>query len=169
MQRTKAATLFSSVFSLFSIPRLLPWNAAICEPCVYLSLSLCVSLSLRLVLFSFTTPTIVCAEAAFCIKAFFFFLPSHLTVYCLLKAHRSISKNENWFHSARLKKKKQTNKKNKAGSAVHLKAADHGNRRSTKQNKTKQKKSTIGVIAASYSLDIPHSWGSSVRVDYRMR
>lgn len=34
--------------------------------------------------------TIVCTEAAFCIEAFI--LPSHLTIYCLLKAHQPILK-----------------------------------------------------------------------------
>lgn len=47
-------------------------------------------------------PTIVCSEAAFCIKAFFFPVPSHLTIYCLVKgasAHFKTKTKMNLFHS----------------------------------------------------------------------
>ena len=96
--------------------------------CYLWTLRLPLSLCLRLLLFSFTTPTIVCAEAAFCIKAFFF-LPSHLTVYGLLKAHRSIlEKRKISFTRCDWKQ---------TGRAVHLKAANHGNRCSAGKKKKK--------------------------------
>lgn len=94
----KAATLLSSIFSLFSLSWLLPCNAAICELCIYLPLAPLFFL-LRALFADY------CVQRLLSASKHFFFLPSHLTVYCLFKgasAHFKTKTKMNCFNAGPL-------------------------------------------------------------------
>lgn len=80
----KSATVLSPAVSLFFLFWLIPCNTAVCKFCIYLPL----------VLFTTTSFCQVLCVQRLLSASKHFFLPSHLTIYCLLKVHQPILKQK---------------------------------------------------------------------------